>query len=152
MNIVRSNFKLSFTEVEFHTNVSRKTGKTVVTCTLSGTIRQPEIIDQGTMILNALPFWDVLSNFSVTGKAVCSVKDENQIEIGKAVAQAKAEAKCYETVSKMLHKRVTDGCAILIKALGDFENKADRVIKHNKEYIDQVSDPNSDLHRRRLAI
>lgn len=151
MKISRNDFKLSFTDVEFHTTVSKKTGKTVVTCTLKGYINQPTI-DDGE-VFNVIPYWG-RSEFAVTAKATCSVKDKNDDDerIGQAVAQAKAESKCYAAVRKLLHDRVTTGCAVLISALKRFEEKSEAVIAHNETYIDQVSTPGTDTNLNRLAI
>ncbi len=149
MNVTRDQFKLSFMETEFHVSTSRKTGKTVVTCTLTGFIRQPEI--QNGEVFNVLPCWTDNLIITVTGKAVCSANDADNVEIGKAVAQAKAESKCYASVSKFLRDRVAQGCAILTAAMDNFEDKAKGVIAHNEEYINRVTDPTSELYQRKLA-
>lgn len=150
MKILRDEFKLSFTDVEFHTTVSRKTGKVVVACTLKGYIQQPEMVDEGYTLFTSMPYWCGASMFSVTAKAVCSVNDTSEVEIGKAVAQAKAESKCYATMKKRLHERITTGCSLLTVALNKFEKKANMVVAHNEEYINQVSDPSTDLYKRRV--
>lgn len=149
MKISRNDFKLSFTDVEFHTTVSKKTGKTVITCTLKGYINQPMIDDGETFAV--IPYWGG-DEFAVTGKATCSINDKNDERIGQAVAQAKAESKCYAAVSKLLHDRVTTGCAVLISALMRFEEKSEAVIAHNETYIDQVSTPGTETNLNRLAI
>jgi hypothetical protein len=148
MNITNKDFKISFTNTEFHVNTSGKTGKTVVTCTLTCVVRQP-LIDNGA-VFNTLALWGP-DSFTVTAKAVCSDNDISRVEIGKAVAQAKAESKAYAGVAKFLGDRVTTGCAILAAALGRFEGKAEGVIAHNKKYIDEVTDPTTDLHKRKVA-
>ena len=157
MKISRNDFKLSFTDVEFHTTVSKKTGKTVITCTLKGYINQPMIDDGETFAV--IPYWGgdefestLTRTFASTAKATCSVKDKNDERIGQAVAQAKAESKCYAAVRKLLHDRVTTGCAVLISALMRFEEKSDAVIAHNKTYIDRVSTPGTENNLNRLAI
>lgn len=149
MKISRKDFKLSFTDVEFHTTVSKKTGKTVITCTLKGYIKQPTIDDGESFTV--IPYWGP-SEFAVTGKATCSVKDDQDERIGQAVAQAKAESKCYAAISKLLHDRVTTGCAVLIAALKRFEEKSEAVIAHNETYIDQVSTPGTETNLKRLAV
>jgi len=149
MNVTRDQFKLSFMETKFHVSTSRKTGKTVVTCTLTGLIRQP-VIENGEAF-NVLPYWGENLRFTVTGKAVCSDNDADHVEIGKAVAQAKAESKCYASVSKFLSDRVAEGCAIITAAMDDFEDKANSVITHNEEYINKVTDPASELYQRKVS-
>lgn len=148
MNVTRDQFKLSFIKTVFHVSKSSKTGKTVVTCTLAGFIRQPEIMNGD--VFNVLPWWDD-EVFTATGKAVCSANDTDNIEIGKAVAQAKAESKCYATASKILHNRVDQGLAIITAAMDNFEDKANGVIAHNEEYINKVTDPTSELYKRKVS-
>lgn len=147
MKLERSNFKLAFIgEPEFHETVSRKTGQRVTTCTLQALIHTPSM--ENAEVMELLP-WG-FSNRSVrcTGKAVCSVGDTHNAAVGRAVAQAKAETKCYNKAVAMLKKNYSEGIEILVKALNEFDAKAENIMVHNTGFIQAVTDPTTELHKK----
>lgn len=148
MQISRNRFKLSFYgEPKFHTSISGKTGKMVTTCVLRGEIVSPEF-DNG----YAFNVFDTFSNDMVVtavGKVTCSANDKPSLEIGKAVAQAKAETKCYARAKKIIEARIQKATAVFQSALTEFSIKTENVRNHNEDYIDTVTDPASDLYKRK---
>ena len=147
MRLERSNFKLEFMpEPEFHETVSRKTGKRVTTCTLEALIRTPGMEDSE--VMEVLPYGYVNRMVRCTGKAVCTEGDNHNAAVGRAVAQAKAESKCYNKALRMLKKNYDEGMKILTKAMQEFEAKVKSIESHNGDFIGAVTNPTTELHKK----
>lgn len=147
MRLERSNFKLAFIgEPEFHETVSGKTGKHVTTCTLEALIKTPSMEDSE--VLELLQWGYSNRVVRCTGKAVCTDGDEHNTAVGRAVAQAKAETKCYNKAVRMLKKNFNEGLDILVKALDEFEAKAKGIESHNGDFIGAVTNPITELHKK----
>jgi hypothetical protein len=150
VTISTTDFKLSFTKApDFKVTTSKKTGKKVITCILVATIVTPDINVAGDPLLDLFGWGENI--ITVTGKAVCSIDDNFNEEIGKAVARAKAESNAYKIASKMLHSRILLLDKVL-DAAERFAEKARKVVNHNSGFINQVTDPTTDLYKKVIAV
>lgn len=133
--------KLSFKEPEFYVNEAKRT----VTCVLR--YRMHSTSDDGyNNLWLALGYMSdqVLNEdanvlrygFRVSETAVAGPMDEFDVEKGKKVARAKAEASAYKHTSKALYKVMDEALKVLTDSSAEFITKASIVCKHNKEYID----------------
>lgn len=139
MKVFRDKFKLSFKAPEFHTNVSRKTGKKVVSCTLPCMILSPVMGDETDLGRLLSPYsWE--NEFACTAKAICTANDQYNEKTGFAVAQAKAESKCYARAEKLIRNRFIEVMAVLNREVNRFTSKAEGVIEHNDEYIKRITE------------
>lgn len=150
VTICTTDFKLSFTTApDFKVTTSKKTGKKVITCILVAKIVTPDINVVGDPLFDLFGWGE--NCITVTGKAVCSVNDNFNEEIGKAVARAKAESNAYKIASKMLHSRILLLDKVL-DAAERFAEKARKVVNHNSGFINQVTDPTTDLYKKVIAV
>ena len=74
--------------------------------------------------------------FRVTETAVARPEDEFDVEKGKKIARAKAEASAYKHAAKTLYKVMGEALKVLTDSSAEFIAKASIVCKHNKEYIE----------------
>jgi hypothetical protein len=74
--------------------------------------------------------------FIATETAVADPMDEFDVEKGKKIARAKAEASAYKYTAKALYKVIGEALNVLTESSAEFISKASIVSKHNKEYID----------------
>lgn len=150
VTIGKTDFKLSFTtEPDFKVTTSNKTGKKVITCILMANIVTPNMNVDGDLLFDIFSWGE--NSITVTGKAVCSINDNFNEEIGKAVARAKAESNAYKIAAKMIHSRI-----ILLDKVLDaaerFAEKAKKVVDHNASFINKVTDPTTDLYKKVIAV
>lgn len=133
--------KLSFKEPEFYVNEAKRT----VTCVLRYRMHSTSD-DRYNKLWSALRYMSdhVLDEddnmlrygFEVSETAVAGPMDEFDVEKGKKVARAKAEATAYKYTAKALYKVMGEALKVLIDSSAEFITKASIVCKHNKEYIE----------------
>lgn len=133
--------KLSFEEPEFYVNAEKRT----VTCVLKYKMRSTSdntynnlwsalrymsdhVLDEDTNVLRY--------GFMVTETAVARPEDEFDVEKGKKIARAKAEASAYKYTAKALYRVMGEALKVLTDSSAEFISKASIVCKHNKEYIE----------------
>lgn len=132
------NVKISFaTEPLFFVN--KKKGS--VTCRLEGELNVPSI--ELPIVEGDRPYrFNQHKTILAIGIATCSPDDEFDANRGKRIALAKAENEAYNLAKKYLSaylKFLKDD----INAIENFYDKAGRAVKHNKEYIQGLSDKNN---------
>lgn len=133
--------KLSFAEPEFYVNKAKRT----VTCVLKYKMRSTTD-SRYNNLWSALRYMSdhVLNDddnvlryeFIATETAVADPMDEFDVEKGKKIARAKAEASAYKYTAKALYKVIGEALNVLTESSAEFISKASIVSKHNKEYID----------------
>lgn len=133
--------KLSFEEPEFYVNEAKRT----VTCVLKYKMRSTSnnrynnlwsalrymsdhVLDDDTNVLRY--------EFIATETAVACPEDDFDVEKGKKIARAKAEASAYKYTAKALYKVMGEALKVLTDSSAEFITKASIVHKHNQEYIE----------------
>lgn len=124
--------KLSFDNerTEFFVNEEKKT----VTCIMKGILKVIErefFIDSFT----DSPFYN--EYVKGVGVAKCDPRDVFDVELGKSIARARAEADAYLKAKRKLSRQY-DMAVAYLNALTDFEEKAYRCAAHNDEFVDRL--------------
>ena len=120
--------KLSFSRPKYQT-----VGNTVY-CTLQYTVNVPgSYSDVVAIVAN-----DKLT-FTATGKATCSGNDVFNKQIGRKIANARAEAKAYKHAQTLVKKQVKEVIKRYYDMTLEFDEKADFVQRHNVEYVNKIS-------------
>ena len=124
--------KLSFDNerTEFFVNEKKKT----VTCIMKGVLK---LVGWEFYIDNYrdYPFYN--QYVKGVGVAKCDPRDEYDVEVGKSIARARAEADTYLKAKRRLSTQY-DMAVAYLKALTDFEEKAYRCAAHNDEFVDRL--------------
>lgn len=133
--------KLSFKEPEFYVNEAKRT----VTCVLKHRMHSTSD-DRDNNLWSALRCMSehvldddanaIQYGFMVTETATASPFDEFDVEKGKKIARAKAEAAAYKHTAKALYKVMGEALKVLTDSSAEFITKASIVCKHNQEYIE----------------
>ena len=120
--------KLSFSRAKYQT-----VGNTVY-CTLQYTVNVPR------------SFSDVIATvgndkltYTVTGKATCNGGDVFNKQLGREIANARAEAKAYKQAQVLMNKQVKDVIKKYYDMVLEFDEKSDFIQKHNAEYVTEIS-------------
>lgn len=124
--------KLSFDNERTKFFVNEK--KRIVTCTMEGNLK---FTGEELYVHN---YKDYPFNYSFVkgvGVAKCDPRDEYDVEVGKSIARARAEADAYLKAKRNLSRQY-DMAVACLKALTDFEEKAYRCAAHNDEFIDRL--------------
>lgn len=133
--------KLSFKEPEFYVNETKRTVTCVLRYRMCSTSNNrynnlwsalrcmsDHVLDEDANVLRY--------GFMVTETAVARPEDEFDVEKGKKIARAKAEASAYKYTAKALYKVMGEALKVLTDGSAEFITKALMVCKHNKEYIE----------------
>ena len=133
--------KLSFKEPEFYVNEVKRTVTCVLRYGMNSTsddrcnnlwdalcCMSDHVLDEEANVLRY--------SFMVTETAVAGPMDEFDVEKGKKIARAKAEAAAYAHTAKVLYKVLGEALNVLTESSAEFITKASIVHKHNKEYIE----------------
>lgn len=134
MGTYNTKIKLSFKNerTKFFVNEKKRT----VTCTMEGFLK---VRDEGMFVLK-YPYYPVDNTFvKGVGVAKCDPRDVFDVELGKSIARARAEADAYLKAKRRLSDQYDIAVAYL-KALTDFEEKAYRCAAHNDEFVDRLLD------------
>lgn len=152
MNILYQKIKLSFGEPQYFFTKSSKTGQETVVCKLP-VMPQLPVVEARNNAYGMEPVYEMMSNLSchdmdfllptpffMTAKATVSKNDVYSKEKGMKIALAKAESAAYTKCANILnanYTKLTDG---LYEALKDFCDKTNRVVGHNDEYINKLTE------------
>lgn len=152
MNILYQKIKLSFGVPEYFFTKSSKTGQETVVCKLP-VIPQIPIVEAKDGAYGMEPMYERTTQMScydmdfllpvpfvMTAKATVSKNDVYSKEKGMKIALAKAESAAYTKCANILnanYTKLTDG---LYEALKDFCDKTNRVVGHNDEYINKLTE------------
>ena len=123
-----SKIKLSFSRAKYKTE-----GNTVY-CTLQYTINIPGSYSDAIAIVPN----DKLT-YTVTGKATCNGDDVFNKQLGREIANARAEAKAYKQVQTLVNKQVKEVIKRYYDMSLEFDEKADFIQKHDAEYVAEIS-------------
>ena len=123
-----SKIKLSFSRAKYKTE-----GNTVY-CTLQYTISIPgSYSDAITIVPNDEQI------YTVTGKATCNGDDVFNKQLGREIANARAEAKAYKQAQTLVKKQVKEVIKRYYDMSLEFDEKADFIQKHDAEYVAEIS-------------
>lgn len=120
--------KLSFSRAKYQT-----VGNTVY-CTLQYTVNVPGSFSDVIAIVDN----DKLV-YTVTGKATCNGGDVFNKQLGREIANARAEAKAYKQAQVLMNKQVKDVIKKYYDMVLEFDEKSDFIQKHNAEYVAELS-------------
>ena len=121
--------KLSFSRAKYKT-----VGNTVY-CTLQYTVNVPGASSE--MIVTFMP--NDYAVYTATGKATCSGNDVFNKQIGRKIANARAEAKAYKQAQALINKQVKEVIRKYYDMVLEFDEKADFIQKHDAEYVAEIS-------------
>lgn len=120
--------KLSFSRAKYQT-----VGNTVY-CTLQYTVNVPGSYSDAIVIVPN----DKLT-YTVTGKATCNGEDVFNKQLGREMANARAEAKAYKQVQALINKQVKEVLKKYYDMALEFDEKSDYIQKHDEEYVAELS-------------
>lgn len=123
---MRNEIKISFEEPEYEVNPEKGT----VECLLRYEVLYPDF-------LYRIFFYGEKIYFYAHGTAKVNSGDVFDENIGKKISLAKAEKKAYKKISNIIYKRVNQKVVKAIRIASDFVYKANRVSKHNDQYLEQ---------------
>ena len=120
--------KLSFSRAKYQT-----VGNTVY-CTLQYTVNVPGSFSDviATVVNDKLVY-------TVTGKATCNGDDVFNKQLGREIANARAEAKAYKQAQALINKQVKEVIKKYYDMVLEFDEKADYIQKHDEEYVAELS-------------
>lgn len=75
---------------------------------------------------------------TATGVAICRPDDKFNKQVGREIAEARAEAKAYKHAAILVKKYVKAVAEAYANMSLEFEAKADHVQRHNKEYVAEI--------------
>lgn len=75
---------------------------------------------------------------TATGVAICGPDDKFNKQVGREIAEARAEAKAYKHAAILVKKYVKAVAEAYANMSLEFEAKADHVQRHNKEYVAEI--------------
>jgi len=147
MNFLGNKIKLSFTRPKFTKNGNK------ITCQLKYRIVVPSVnscsshkslgndsavvTDFGCGVYNNSV--NIPSDFFVaTGVAVCNEGDTFDNNLGRKMAEARAESAAYSHAAPIVKKYVQSLAEDLLNMSYDFAAKSDGVRRHNKEYVNDL--------------
>lgn len=125
MNLDRSDIKMSTIETKYFYNGDN------VTCELFATLKTPDVFD-------AL-FGPIVKVVKATAK--CHPDDGYNKKLGERIALARAESKAYRQLANEMNRRyeyVVEAIETLAPYRLAFNEKAEKCISHNAEYIKQI--------------
>ena len=120
--------KLSFSRAKYQT-----VGNTVY-CTLQYTVNIPGAYsDMIATVAN-----DKLT-FTTTAKATCNGDDVFNKQLGRDIANARAEAKAYRHAKNLVSKQVKDMVKKYYDMALEFDERVDYIQRHDAEYVAEIS-------------
>lgn len=124
--------KLSFDNerTEFFVNEKKK----IVTCIMKGLLN---VTGRVLYVCNYKDYPFCNEFVKGIGVAKCDPRDVFDVELGKSIARARAEADAYLKAKRRLSEQY-DMAVAYLKALTDFEEKVYRCAAHNDEFIDRL--------------
>lgn len=120
--------KISFSRPKYHTVGNE------VYCTLQYTVKVPGAYsDMIATVSN-----DKLT-YTATAKATCNSDDVFDKQLGRDIANARAEAKAYKHADTLVKKHVRQMVKIYHDMTLDFSERVDFIQKHDAEYVAELS-------------
>ena len=147
MNILNQKIKLSFGQPKYFFSKSSKTGQEIVVCKLPVSPQTPEIETSKSVLDRFYLSFLLPEAFVMKAKAIVSKNDVYSKEKGMKIALAKAESAAYSQCAGILNENYTKLATCLCESEKDFHNKANRVIRHNSEYINKLADSSCESKR-----
>ena len=123
-----SKIKLSFSRAKYKTE-----GNTVY-CTLQYTVNIPGSYSDAIAIMN-----NDEQIYTVTAKATCNGDDVFNKQLGREIANARAEAKAYKQAQTLVNKQVKEVIKRYYDMTLEFDEKADFIQRHDAEYVAEIS-------------
>ena len=123
-----SKIKLSFSRAKCKT-----VGNTVY-CTLQYTVNIPGSYSDVIAIMN-----NDEQIYTVTAKATCNGDDVFNKQLGREIANARAEAKAYKQAQTLVNKQVKEVIKRYYDMVLEFDEKADFIQRHDAEYVAEIS-------------
>ena len=123
-----SKIKLSFSRAKY------KTVDNTVYCTLQYTVNIPGVYSDMIAIMD-----NDEQIYTVTAKATCNGDDVFNKQLGREIANARAEAKAYKHAQTLVKKQVKEVIKRYYDMTLEFDEKADFIQKHNAEYVADIS-------------
>lgn len=123
-----SKIKLSFSRAKY------KTVDNTVYCTLQYTVNIPGSYSDAIAIMN-----NDEQIYTVTAKATCNGDDIFNKQLGREIANARAEAKAYKQAQTLVNKQVKEVIKRYYDMTLEFDEKADFIQKHDAEYVAEIS-------------
>ena len=123
-----SKIKLSFSRAKY------KTVDNTVYCTLQNTVNIPGSDSDAIVIVP-----NEKLTYTVTGKATCNGDDVFNKQLGREIANARAEAKAYKQAQTLVNKQVKEVIKRYYDMTLEFDEKADFIQKHDAEYVAELS-------------
>lgn len=120
--------KLSFSRAKYKT-----VGNTVY-CTLQYTVNIPGVYSDMIAIMD-----NDEQIYTVTGKATCNDDDVFNKQLGREIANARAEAKAYKQAQTLVNKQVKEVIKRYYDMTLEFDEKADFIQRHDAEYVTEIS-------------
>lgn len=130
VNYTRHDCKFKFDNCDQHFFVNAE--KRIVVCKLIGCLTGPERDRWNYPSFNC-------AILTATGKAVCSSNDTFDVNVGKKIALAKAENAIYTKACHIIDEEIIK-CNTYVEMLEPFFDKANKVIMHNLDYIEKITD------------
>lgn len=120
--------KLSFSRPKYHTVGNE------VYCTLQYEVKIPGAYsDMIATVAN-----DKLT-FTSTAKATCNGDDIFDKQLGRDIANARAEAKAYKHAKNLVNKQVKEMVKRYYDMVLDFDKRVDYIQRHDAEYVAEIS-------------
>lgn len=120
--------KLSFSRPKYHTVGNE------VYCTLQYTINIP-----GAYSNMIAAVTNDQQTYTVTAKATCNGNDVFDKQLGRDIANARAEAKAYKQAGMLVNKQVKEMVKKYYDMTLDFSERVDYIQRHDAEYVAELS-------------
>lgn len=132
MRTYETKIKLSFDNARTEFFVNEK--KRIVACIMKGELKTTGM----KLYMSDYPTYPLYTDYvKGVGVAKCDPCDVFDVELGKSIARARAEADAYIKAKRRLSEQYNMAVAYL-NALTDFEEKAYRCAAHNDEFVDRL--------------
>ena len=132
----RHDIKVSFGRPKYVTENNK------VKCTLNYRINVPTFVhydaDFNESAVHSYGEFVLGERHTVTGVAICGPDDKFNKQVGREIAEARAEAKAYKHAAILVKKYVKAVADAYANMSLEFEAKADQVQRHNKEYVAEI--------------
>ena len=128
MYFTSNKIKLSFSRAKYKT-----VGNTVY-CTLQYTVNIPGAYSDAIVIVP-----NEKLTYTVTGKATCNGDDVFNKQLGREIANARAEAKAYKQAQTLMNKQMKEVVKKYYDMVLEFDEKADFIQRHDAEYVAELS-------------
>jgi len=126
----RNDIKVSFVKEKYETRGNE------IRCTLKYVIKVPEFF-RSTHDTTVGAVFD-LGTHTATGVAICNDRDEFNKQLGRDIANVRAEAKAYRDAQRLVKKYVEVAARGYYEIVQAFDAKADYIQRHDAEYLAEL--------------